>query len=46
MLPILDGGVRLGRGLGLFWLVGLILDEDLDLGPDVSLIDDEDAPFE
>ena len=46
MLPILDGGVRLGRDPGLFWLEGLILDEDLDLGPDVSLIDDEDVPFE
>ena len=45
MLPILCGGARLGRDLGLFWLVSLILDEDLDLGPDVSLIDDEDVPF-
>jgi hypothetical protein len=46
MLPILDGGVRLGRDLGLFWPVSLILDEDLDLGPDVSLIGDKDVPFE
>ena len=45
MLPILGGGVRLGRDLGRFWLVSSILDEDLDLGPDVSLIDDEDVPF-
>jgi hypothetical protein len=46
MLPILDGEVRLGRDPGLFWLVGLILDVDLDLGPDVSLIGDKDVPFE